>query len=119
VASGTTQPYDSSAAVPAAADSRALSNNVCYNIIDSAYPSFSTYCSVLPQTTFALPNFFDHKTKQDADDLLNTFRPALDSLCFKHIRMFTCPLFFPPCDSEAILPCASFCRGKNIYFNVK
>ncbi|UJR28695.1 hypothetical protein I4U23_009924 [Adineta vaga] len=111
VTSGTAQQYGSSAPVPAAGDSRSASTNTCYNIIDSVFPSFSRYCSVLPQTTFSLPNFFGHNSKDGANDLLNTLRPALESDCFKDIRMFTCPLFFPPCDSDAILPCASFCRA--------
>ncbi|CAF1628823.1 unnamed protein product [Didymodactylos carnosus] len=33
-------------------------DSVCYNINDTTYPSFSTYCCVLPQTTYALPNWF-------------------------------------------------------------
>jgi hypothetical protein len=117
VTSGTSQSSGSYAAVPASGDSRSISTNVCYNIIDSVFPSFSDQCSVLPQTTFSLPNFFGHQTKQDAADLLSSFAPALQSKCFSHIRMFTCPLFFPPCDGEPILPCASFCRGKKFYFN--
>ncbi len=116
--SGTIQQSGSSAPVPAASDSRSTSANPCFNIIDSAFPSFSHYCSVLPQTTFSLPNFFGHQTKQDAKLLLNTLRPALESDCFHHIRMFTCPLFFPPCDGEPILPCARLCRGKNIWCNI-
>ena len=83
------------------------------------FPSFSDICSVLPQTTFSLPNFFGHKTKQEANDVLTSLKPVLESDCFHHIRMFTCPLFFPPCDGEPVLPCASFCRGKTIYCNVK
>ncbi len=116
--SDTTQQSESSVAVPAASGSRSVSTNVCYNIIDSTFPAFSDTCSVLPQTTFSLPNFFGHQTKLQANDLLNVLTPALNSQCFKHIRMFVCPLFFPPCDSEPVLPCASFCRGKNIYFNI-
>jgi len=118
VTSGTTQQYGSSVAVPAAGDSRSVNTNVCYNIIDSVFPAFSDYCSVLPQTTFSLPNFFGHQSKREANDLLLSLTPVLDSQCFQHIRMFACPLFFPPCDGEAILPCAGFCRGKIIYFYV-
>jgi hypothetical protein len=115
VTSGTSQGYSSSAGVPASGDSRSIDTNVCFNIIDSVFPSFSDYCSVLPQTTYTLPNFFGHPTKQAASDLLTSFTPLLNSVCFSHIRMFTCPLFFPPCDGEPILPCASFCRGKNFF----
>lgn len=86
----------------------------CYNIIDETYPMFSAYCSVLPQTTFSLPNFFGHTTKEAADDLLTAFRPALRSGCFSHMRMFLCPLFFPSCTDEPVVPCASLCRGKGI-----
>ncbi|CAF0902973.1 unnamed protein product [Adineta steineri] len=110
VTSGTVQQYGSSAAVPAAGDSRSLSTNVCYSIIDSTFPSFSDYCSALPQTTFTLPNFFGHNTKREANDLLLSLAPALDAQCVHIIRMFTCPLFFPPCNDAATLPCASLCR---------
>ncbi|CAF1595098.1 unnamed protein product, partial [Adineta steineri] len=110
VTSGTVQQYGSSAAVPAAGDSRSLSTNVCYSIIDSTFPSFSDYCSALPQTTFTLPNFFGHNTKREANDLLLSLAPALDAHCVHIIRMFTCPLFFPPCNDAATLPCASLCR---------
>jgi hypothetical protein len=113
--SGTTQQYSSSVAVPAAGDTRSVSSNSCFNVIDSAFPTFTDYCSVLPQTTFSLPNFFGHQSKQQASDLLVALTPALTSHCFKHIRMFICPLFFPPCEGEPILPCASLCRGKNAY----
>lgn len=116
VTSGTAQQTGSPVAVPASGDSRNVSTSVCYNIIDSAFPTFSDTCSVLPQTTFALPNFFGHKSKREAKKLLRAFTPALNSQCFKHIRMFICPLFFPACDGDQILPCANFCRGKNIYF---
>ncbi len=117
VTSGTTQPYSSSVAVPAAGDSRSVSTNVCFNIIDSDFPSFTDYCSVLPQTTFSLPNFFGHQSKQQTNDLLVSLTPVFNSQCFKHLRMFVCPLFFPPCDGEPILPCASVCRGKNIHIS--
>lgn len=114
--SSTAQQYGSSVAVPATSDSRSVSTNVCYNIIDSSFPSFADICSVLPQTTFTLPNFFGHQSKQDVDVLLSAFVPALTSQCFKQIRMFTCPLFFPPCEGEPILPCARFCRGKHTLY---
>jgi hypothetical protein len=86
-------------------------SGVCFNIIDSTFPLFSAYCSVLPQTTFSLPNFFGHQTKQEAHSQLLALKPALDSSCFNHLRMFACPLFFPPCKDTAVLPCSSFCRG--------
>ncbi|CAF0913761.1 unnamed protein product, partial [Didymodactylos carnosus] len=86
-------------------------DSVCYNIIDTTYPSFSTYCSVLPQTTYALPNWFNHQEKYEVNQQLALFQPALDAPCFKHLRMFICPLLFPPCKDQAILPCASFCRA--------
>jgi Fz domain len=116
LASGTTQQFGSSVAVPATGDSRSISTNVCFNIIDSAFPAFADTCSVLPQTTFSLPNFLSHKTKQEANDLLLALTPVFNSQCFSHMRMFTCPLFFPPCDGEPILPCAKFCRGKKYLF---
>lgn len=114
--SGTTQQHGTSVAVPATSDSRTVSTNTCFNIIDSDFPTFADVCSVLPQTTFSLPNFFGHQTKVEADRLLTTFLPVLSSQCFKQIRLFTCPLFFPPCDGTPILPCARFCRGTHISF---
>ena len=115
VTSGTNQYGSSYAPVPATDDGRSLNKNTCFNIIDSAFPSFSHYCSVLPQTTFSLPNFFGHSSKRQANDLLLSFQGALESNCFEDIRMFVCPLFFPPCDTDAVLPCAGFCRGKDIF----
>ncbi len=115
LASGTTQGYSSPVAVPATGDSRSASTTACYNVIDSSYPAFTDHCSVLPQTTFSLPNFFGHQSKSQAHDLLLALTPAINSQCFRHFRMFLCPLFFPPCEAEPMYPCASLCRGKNTF----
>ena len=99
--------------VPAMGIGRGLAPDTCFNIIDTEFPGFSTYCSVLPQTTYSLPNFFGHQTKFEANDLLSTMKSTLDSGCFSHVRMFVCPLFFPPCSSTPVLPCAQFCESKD------
>ena len=114
--SGPTQQIGTSVAVPAATDSRSASTSTCFNIIDSDFPLMADLCSVLPQTTFSLPNFFGHQSKAEVDRSLNQFVPAVVSRCFKEIRLFTCPLFFPSCDGAPILPCARLCRGKYIPF---
>lgn len=98
--------------VPAMVESRGFAPDSCFNIIDADFPLFSTYCSVLPQTTYSLPNFFGHQTKQEADALLSAMRTTLESGCFSSLRLFVCPLFFPPCGTAPVLPCARFCRGK-------
>ena len=111
----TTQQYNSfGTALPTLVPSHTPSVNQksCHNIIDVTFPLFST-CSVLPQTRFSLPNIFGHQTREEANKLLGAFQPALQSGCINHLRMFLCPLFFPPCDMEPILPCASFCRSTN------
>ncbi|CAF2917589.1 unnamed protein product [Rotaria sp. Silwood2] len=95
----------------ATTENRDVKQDVCYNIIDSVYPLFSMYCSVLPQTAFSLPNFFGHQTKQEAHELFITLEPAIYSRCSAYVRLFLCPLFFPPCNVEPILPCANFCRA--------
>jgi len=96
--------------VPAMGINRGLAPNTCFNIIDAEFPGFSSYCSVLPQTTYSLPNFFGHQSKQETNALLTAMKSTLDSGCFSHIRMFVCPLFFPPCTGTTVLPCAQFCE---------
>jgi hypothetical protein len=113
--SGMQSQFGSPASSPAAGGYGQMSDDSCFNIIDSDFPYFSSYCSALPQTTFSLPNFFGHQTKQQAHDSLATITPALDSGCLKEIRLFACPLYFPPCGSAPILPCARFCRGNRIH----
>lgn len=109
--------------VPAMGINRGLAPNTCFNIIDAEFPGFSSYCSVLPQTTYSLPNFFGHQSKQETNALLTAMKSTLDSGCFSHIRMFVCPLFFPPCAGTTVLPCAQFCEStmnkNNNIFNIR
>ncbi|CAF3458145.1 unnamed protein product [Rotaria sp. Silwood1] len=93
-----------------ASANRGDKQRVCYNIIDMVYPLFSMYCSVLPQTAFSLPNFFGHETKEEVHELFVGLTPAIRSGCSSYVRLFLCPLFFPPCNVKPILPCADLCR---------
>ncbi|CAF2147383.1 unnamed protein product [Rotaria magnacalcarata] len=105
---GAAQGIDSLISVPA--PSRGGKDRLCYSIMDPLYPLFSEHCSALPQTTFSLPNFFGHTTKQETNELFTSFRSVLNSGCFRQMPKFLCPLFFPSCSKERILPCAKFCR---------
>ncbi|CAM4910177.1 unnamed protein product [Rotaria socialis] len=105
---GAAEEIDSLISVPA--PNRGGKDNSCYSIMDPLYPLFSLHCSALPQTTFSLPNFFGHTTKQETNELFTLFRPLLNSGCFRQMPKFLCPLFFPSCSKERILPCAKFCR---------
>lgn len=94
------------------AENRNTGDPECHSIMNSDYPLFSLHCSALPQTRFTFPNFFGHKTLKEAHELFTTFLPVLNYGCFSQMPKFLCPLFFPPCNDERVLPCASFCRGK-------
>ncbi|KAI4462163.1 transmembrane protease serine [Holotrichia oblita] len=73
------------------------------------------YCNKLSHNITTYPNIFGHKSLNDVQNDMITFREIVDAECFNYAYDFVCSLLQPSCkigvkEDEMVLPCKSFCR---------
>ncbi|KAF5273845.1 hypothetical protein FQA39_LY00960 [Lamprigera yunnana] len=73
------------------------------------------YCSSLKYNVTTYPNVLGHKSKQEVEEDVISFRELVDAECYRNAYDFVCQVLQPSCkkgtkEDEMVLPCRSFCR---------
>ena len=68
-------------------------------------------CKEIGYNKTLFPNYFDHKTQEDAGHEIYQFHPLIKVNCSQELKQFLCSLYVPPCTiiGEIIPPCRSLC----------
>ncbi|KAK9694292.1 SEA domain [Popillia japonica] len=73
------------------------------------------YCTKSAHNITTYPTIFGHKSLNDVQNDMITFREIVDAECYNYAYDFVCSLLQPSCklgvkEDEMVLPCKSFCR---------
>lgn len=78
-------------------------------LVDTDLP----FCSSMVGEQIAVPNYLNHSTLAEVQELLNDWAWLLKSRCHHSLEWFFCLLLVPKCGSmepRPVLPCRSFCE---------
>ncbi|KAL1140532.1 hypothetical protein AAG570_000462 [Ranatra chinensis] len=68
------------------------------------------YCTALHANMTSYPNIVGHNNIDEVKNDIIAFRELIDAECYRLAYDFVCQILQPPCSSELVLPCRSFCR---------
>ncbi|CAG0923294.1 unnamed protein product, partial [Notodromas monacha] len=75
-------------------------------------PITITLCQNLKYNVTRMPGFLGHKSQDEADEEIMSYKPLVDTGCNENVRFFLCSLFAPMCSpdvSVTIPSCKSIC----------